>query len=84
MRTDGSARYFGLDHNYPNDEPWLAPWLQRRLPKGSDPADWVLAQSPERTKGKIVLRHIVSGDTVEVVLRSELVAGLPSPLPMQR
>ncbi len=68
LRSDSSARYLGFSRNYPNDEPWLAPWLQRRLPAGADSSDWVLSQPPEKTPGKIVLRHIVSDQTVELTL----------------
>lgn len=68
LRTDGSARYLGFSRSYPNDEPWLAPWLQRRLPAGADPSDWVLAEPPERTPGKVVMRHIATGQTNAVAL----------------
>lgn len=68
LRSDSSARYLGFSRNYPNDEPWLAPWLQRRVPEGADPSDWVLAETPDKTPGKIALRHIVSDQKVEVKL----------------
>ena len=68
MRTDGSARYLGFSRSYPNSEPWLAPWLQRRLPEGADPSDWVLSEPPAKTQGKVVMRHIVTGQTTEVTL----------------
>ncbi|OGV64001.1 MAG: hypothetical protein A3K19_04340 [Lentisphaerae bacterium RIFOXYB12_FULL_65_16] len=65
VRTDGSARYEGFK-GYPTCEPWLAPWLQRRLPKDTDPADWVLATRPDMVK--INLKHVVTGQMVEVPL----------------
>ena len=68
VRTDSSARYLGFSRSYPNSEPWLAPWLQRRLPAGADPSDWVLAEPPAKTQGKVVMRHIVTGQTTEVTL----------------
>ena len=68
VRTDSSARYPGFSRTYPCCEPWLAPWLQRRLPKGADPEDWVLAEPPARTVGEVIMRHIVTGQTVEVTL----------------
>ena len=40
LRTDGSARY--LDNRW-RGLVWLFPWMERRLPEGANPAEWVVA-----------------------------------------
>ena len=55
LRTDGSARYL-------NDAwtgiVWLFPWEQKRLPAGSDPADWIVTS---RSPAGIQLHNVVTG-----------------------
>ena len=54
LRTDGSARYL-------NDAwtgiVWLFPWEQKRLPAGSDPADWIVTS---RSPAGIQLHNVVT------------------------
>ena len=66
LRTDGSARWTGFSRSYPANEPWLAAWIQRRLPPGSDPSDWVLAKRPDKTA--VPLRNLVTGETFDIRL----------------
>ena len=62
LRTDGSARY--LNDTW-SSLVWLFPWEQRRLPPGSDPADWIAtSRSPER----IQLHNVVSGENHRIDL----------------
>jgi len=64
LRTDGSARYL-------NDAwtgiVWLFPWEQKRLPAGSDPADWIV--TARKTDG-IQLLNVVTGQTQRIELPS--------------
>ncbi len=64
LRTDGSARYL-------NDAwkglMWLFPWEQKRLPKGSDPVDWIVtSRAPEG----IQLHNVATGDDHRIELPS--------------
>ena len=56
LRTDGSTRHL-------NDAwqgiVWLFPWEQKRLPEGSDPADWIAAS---RSPAGIELHNVVTGE----------------------
>ena len=45
LRTDGSARY---PNNAWKGLMWLFPWEQKRLPQGTDPAEWIaVSRTPE-------------------------------------
>ena len=62
LRTDGSARY--LNEAW-KGLVWLFPWEQKRLPKGTDPADWIaIARTPEG----IQLHNVVSGENHRIEL----------------
>lgn len=64
LRTDGSARTM-------NDAwtgiAWLFPWEQKRLPAGSDPADWIATS--RKTDG-IQLLNVVTGQSQRIDLPS--------------
>ena len=64
LRTDGSARYL-------NDKwgglVWLFPWMQRRLPEGPDPADWILTS---RSPAEVNLHNVVTGEDHRIGLPS--------------
>jgi len=64
LKTDGSARYL-------NDAwtgiVWMFPWEQKRLPAGSDPADWIV--TARKTDG-IQLLNVVTGQTQRIDLPS--------------
>jgi len=64
LRTDGSTRYL-------NDAwtgiVWMFPWEQKRLPAGSDPADWIV--TARKTDG-IQLLNVVTGQTQRIDLPS--------------
>jgi len=60
LRTDGSARHL-------NDAwkgiVWLFPWEQKRLPEGSDPADWI---ATSRSPAGIQLHNVVTGENHQI------------------
>ena len=64
LRTDGSARYL-------NDAwkglMWLFPWEQKRLPRGTDPEDWI---ATSRTPAGIELRNVLTGADHRIELPS--------------
>ena len=64
LRTDGSARYL-------NDSwaglVWLFPWMQKRLPEGSDPADWI---ATSRSITGIHLHNVVTEENHRIGLPS--------------
>ncbi|HNS32104.1 MAG TPA: hypothetical protein PKN36_03915, partial [bacterium] len=64
LRTDGSARYM-------NDRwkaiVWLFPWELKRLPEGSDPADWICSS---RSLNLVALRNVVTGESLEIKMPS--------------
>jgi hypothetical protein len=64
LRTDGEARYL--------DDRWLGlvwpfPWMDRELPKGADPADWIVTR---RSAEAVTLVNAVSGATQTIELPS--------------
>ena len=64
LRTNGSARYLNNDWK---GLVWLFPWEQKRLPKGSDPADWiVISRSPEG----IQMHNVVTDEDQRIELPS--------------
>ena len=71
LRTDGSARYAGFRREsnslaWDKPEPWLAPWMERRLPAGSSPSDWVEARIPG--KDAVRLRNLATGAEMKIDL----------------
>ena len=62
LRTDGSARY--LDDRW-RGLVWPFPWMERQLPEGADPAEWVVA---ERSTEAISLENAVTGEQVTIEL----------------
>ena len=56
LRTDGSARHL---NNAWAKIVWLFPWEQKRLPEGSDPADWIVTS---RSPAGIQLHNVVTGE----------------------
>ena len=64
LRTDGSARYL-------NDKwaglVWLFPWMERRLPEGSDPADWIITS---RSGTEVRLHSVVTKESHRLALPS--------------
>lgn len=66
LRTDGTARYEGFRRESNKPEPWMARWMERRLPAGSDPSDWVEAAIPG--KEAVVLRNLVTGQELKIPL----------------
>jgi len=66
LRTDGSQRYAGFKREHNKPEPWLAPWMERRLPAGSNPSDWVEAAIP--TEERVPLRNLVTGQELAIDL----------------
>ncbi len=65
LRTDGSARF--LDDRW-RGLVWPFPWMERRLPEGANPAEWVVAQRGTTT---VELENAVSGarHTIELPKR---------------
>ena len=57
LRTDGSARH--LDDAW-KGLVWLFPWEQKRLPKESNPADWIVTS---RSTAGIQLHNVVTGES---------------------
>ena len=64
LRTDGSARYLNDDWK---GLVWLFPWEEKRLPKGSDPADWIVIS---RTPAGIQMLNVVTGESHRIELPS--------------
>ena len=64
LRADGSARC--LDDAWKGIV-WLFPWELKRLPEGSDPADWIAtSRSPEGIR----LHNVVTGESHRIELPS--------------
>ncbi|MBT4816226.1 MAG: PKD domain-containing protein [Lentisphaerae bacterium] len=62
LRSDGTRRWVT---RWKTPEPWLYPWMRRRLPPESgDPEDWILAGAP--TGKAVKMRNIVTGATHEI------------------
>ena len=59
LRTDGSEAYPLKSLNLP----WLFPWMERKLPAGSDAVDWVVES---RTREGVALKNIVTGRKAEL------------------
>lgn len=64
LRTDGSARY--LNGSW-SGIVWPFPWEQKRLPAGTDPADWIVTA---RGPGGIQLHNVVTHDGRQIELPS--------------
>ncbi len=64
LRTDGSARYLNDDWK---GLVWLFPWERKRLPKGSDPVDWIVTS---RDPTGIQLHNVVTGKSHRIELPS--------------
>jgi hypothetical protein len=64
LRTDGTARYL-------NDSwgglIWLFPWMEKRLPDGADPADWIVTS---KSPAAVEVYNVVTGETHRIVLPS--------------
>lgn len=64
LRTDGTARWL-------NDQwqglVWLFPWEEKRLPKGSNPSDWIVLS---RTPAGIEMHNVVTGGNHRIELPS--------------
>ncbi|NLS98088.1 MAG: hypothetical protein GXX96_38655 [Planctomycetaceae bacterium] len=64
LRTDGTARWL-------NDQwqglVWLFPWEEKRLPKGSDPSDWIVLS---RTPAGIEMHNVATGANHRIELPS--------------
>lgn len=55
LRTDGSIRHL---NNKWLGLVWLFPWMERRLPQGANPAEWVVAS---QSTSAIELENVVTG-----------------------
>lgn len=64
LRTDVSARYLNDDWK---GLVWLFPWEQKRLPEGSDPADWIAVS---RSPAGIQMHNVVTGENHGIGLPS--------------
>jgi hypothetical protein len=64
LRTDGSARY--LNDSWAGIV-WLFPWEQKRLPAGSDPADWIVTS---RSPTGIQLHNVMTHESQRIALPS--------------
>lgn len=64
LRTNGSARY--LNNNW-RKIAWLFPWEMKRIPPGSDPADWICTA---RSVEEVSLHNPVTGETLSVKMPS--------------
>jgi hypothetical protein len=62
LRTDGSARYL---NNKWHHLVWLFPWMERRLPTGANPTEWVV---DSRTDGAVTLVNAVSRESCRIEL----------------
>lgn len=80
LRTDGSAQYPGIARPE-GGTPWVAPWMQRRLPEGHDPSDWI---EVSRSGASIRLRNLRSREETSIPLPQRPgweLALLPTPGP---
>ncbi|MBT3380577.1 MAG: PKD domain-containing protein [Lentisphaerae bacterium] len=64
LRTDGSARYM---NNKWHHLVWLFPWMERRLPPGANPVEWVI---DSRTDEAVTLVNAVNGGSCRIELPS--------------
>ncbi len=64
LRTDGGARYLNRELG---GLVWLFPWMQKRLPEGSDPADWVITS---RSDKEVHLHNVVTSESHRLDLPS--------------
>lgn len=64
LRSDGTRRWIT---RWKTPEPWIYPWMRRRLPPDSgDAEDWILAGTPSETAVK--MRNVVTGQTHEILM----------------
>ncbi len=54
LRTDGSARYL---NNEWRELVWLFPWMRKRLPDNSNPADWIVTS---RNTTEVCLFNVIT------------------------
>jgi|APSaa5957512622_1039677.scaffolds.fasta_scaffold04514_2 PKD repeat protein len=64
LRTDGATRF--LDDKW-GGLIWLFPWMQKRLPEGSDPSDWIVVS---RNTKEVHLHNVVTRENHHLKLPS--------------